>query len=167
MDRLTIVLDILPEGRSDSGDVAHDLVHVTKRMLPAHGVIVWSSDENRYDFTGDEPSLRLLMALGLKRGVALTSETFEELAGIEERSGTMAWKLADDGWNMDRGSNFWGVVDCDELYLMFDTSAYFNNGVPRVPHDDVAGHIRTCEDCQGEGRSMLVDVNGLGTLEPS
>lgn len=33
--------------------------------------------------------------------------------------------------------NFWGRLNCDGLFLLFDTSAHVNNGVPDVDSDAV------------------------------
>jgi hypothetical protein len=49
-------------------------------------------------------------------------------------------------WGNDQ-AHFWGPASCDGLFLMFDTSAHMNNGVPDVSWKEVVEHIRDCETC--------------------
>lgn len=61
-------------------------------------------------------------------------------------------------WDMSDG-RFWDPVSCNELFLMFDTSAHSNNGVPDVPAGEVLAHVRECEECF----LACVEVSGIAT----
>lgn len=62
---------------------------------------------------------------------------------------------------------FWGSVECDGLFLMFDTSAHMNDGVPDVSSDDVVEHVKDCETCRDGDVRVSVLSDGTELLEPS
>ena len=43
---------------------------------------------------------------------------------------------------------FWGAVECDGLFFLFDRSARAHNGWPTVDSDEILDHVRDCEMCQ-------------------
>lgn len=49
-------------------------------------------------------------------------------------------------WDMSDG-RFWEPVECNDLFLMFDTDAHVSNGVPDVPVSDVHEHVAECDEC--------------------
>jgi len=83
-ETLTLALEVFGEHAEDALDRADVLAAAARRLLPGRPEIgVELGEENVIGFHGDETSLRLLMALGVKRGWVCDSDTFEELAGLE------------------------------------------------------------------------------------
>lgn len=56
--------------------------------------------------------------------------------------------------------HFWGDLKCDGLFLLFDTSAYANGGVPDIEAQEVLDHIRECGTCQEEDVRVSDCVDG-------
>lgn len=86
---LTLVLEIHGEHAEVALERAERLVATTQRLLPNRLEIgVELGEDNIVGFYGDETSLRLLHALGVKRGVTPDFDSFEELAGLESEPQT-------------------------------------------------------------------------------
>jgi hypothetical protein len=77
------------------------------------------------------------------------------------------WEWAEPKWtNADDGARWWENVGCDGLFLMFDTSAHVNDGVPEVALKEVQEHVKECEVCTEKGITVSVDWdNATATLE--
>lgn len=85
MDALTMIVDVNARTADEAEGLAHALVCATMRLLPGRPeVTMCLEDEGRYGFTGDEDSLRLLLALAEARQVTSDLDTFEEACGIED-----------------------------------------------------------------------------------
>jgi hypothetical protein len=56
---------------------------------------------------------------------------------------------------------FWEAT-CDGLFLLFDTSAHINGGIPNVSAREAQEHIDECDDQCAE-RGTSVDDYGDGT----
>lgn len=70
-------------------------------------------------------------------------------------------------WGPEDIERWWCAVDCDGLFLIFDTSANVNGGEPDVSVDEVLTHVRDCRDCQDAGHdSVSEDSDGMLTLHP-
>jgi hypothetical protein len=83
VDALTMVIEVIGRDAEEAENRAYALVCATMRLLPSRPELTMSlSDENRYEFTGDEDSLRLLLALGEARRHTNDLDTFEEACGI-------------------------------------------------------------------------------------
>lgn len=76
--------------------------------------------------------------------------------------------LPDGGWNVE-GDNwhFWGPLDCEVLFWLFENSADENRGVPTILQDDVIGHVTQCSACQDCDVRVSVYVDGTAVLEYS
>jgi len=73
-------------------------------------------------------------------------------------SNTTVWTNAEDG-------SRWWVSAEDGLFLLFDTSAHINNGVPNVTPEEVREHIAECEECQAAGIEVTDNGDGTATVE--
>jgi hypothetical protein len=60
---------------------------------------------------------------------------------------------------------FWNAVECDGLFLLFDTSAHLNGGWPGVDSDDVLAHAQECGTCQENDVRVSVLTDGTEVLE--
>lgn len=67
-------------------------------------------------------------------------------------------------WSNDV-DRFWGSVDCDELFLLFDTSAHVNDGTPDVDSDQVLAHVEQCSACGDADVRVSVLSDGTEALE--
>lgn len=95
MNELTLILDISGRDADEVEGKAYALVCATMRLLPARPeVTMCLGEENSYEFTGDEDSLRLLYALAEARQVTCVIDTFEEACGIEDTARTRVSHLA-------------------------------------------------------------------------
>lgn len=80
---LSLILQVFGEDEV-AFERAELLIATTQRLLRDRLEIGFElGDANLIGFYGDETSLRLLHALGVKRGWVEDSDTFEELAGLE------------------------------------------------------------------------------------
>lgn len=96
MNTLTMVLDISGRDADEVEGKAYALVCATMRLLPARPeVTMCLGEENSYEFTGDEDSLRLLYSLAEARQVSCVIDTFEEACGIEDGPRTRVGQLAE------------------------------------------------------------------------
>lgn len=66
--------------------------------------------------------------------------------------------------NADDGSRWWESAE-DGLFLVFDTSAHINNGVPNVTPDEVREHIAGCTECQAAGITVTDNGDGTATVD--
>jgi hypothetical protein len=70
---------------------------------------------------------------------------------------TKLWAHEEEHW--------WGPIECDGLFLLFDTSAHVNDGVPTVTPDEAVEHISGCAQCQELDMRVTIDADGLATVE--
>lgn len=61
--------------------------------------------------------------------------------------------------------HWWGPIECDVLFLIFDTSAHMNGGTPIVTPDEAVAHINECERCRDLDMRVSIDGDGLHTVE--
>lgn len=62
---------------------------------------------------------------------------------------------------MTTDARFWDSYTwCDGLFLLFDTSAHINDGVPKVDASEVQEHIDDCDECKAHGVSVSPQENG-------
>jgi hypothetical protein len=73
-------------------------------------------------------------------------------------SNTTVWTNADDF------PRWWEAAE-DGLFLIFDTSAHINGGVPNVSPGEVRKHIAECATCQDAGITVTDNGDGTATVE--
>jgi hypothetical protein len=68
-------------------------------------------------------------------------------------------------WTNGDGYYRWWESAEDGLFLIFDTSAHINDGVPNVTPDEVREHIAECPECQAAGIEVTDNGDGTATVE--
>ncbi|ATY17143.1 hypothetical protein CU254_41950 (plasmid) [Amycolatopsis sp. AA4] len=61
--------------------------------------------------------------------------------------------------------HWWGPIECDDLFLKFETSAHLNDGIPDATPDEVVAHINECDTCRDLDMRVSLDSDGLHTVE--
>lgn len=65
----------------------------------------------------------------------------------------------------NEASHFWGRLNCEALFKVFDTSAHANDGVPDVSSDQVLAHVTECSACQDDDIRVSLLTDSTEQLE--
>ncbi|MEU5258992.1 hypothetical protein [Amycolatopsis sp. NPDC021455] len=154
--------------------VDHGTPHPGFDRATAERVVEWTNRANdnatcgeRAAWDGDTVVLTAFDDCAPGEDLGVTRHAPDEHGRYWIGSNGWVWEWVNPKWtNADDDARWWESTGCDGLFLLFNTSAHLNDGVPEVQPGEVQAHIAECEACAGNGLTVSVDADDVtATLE--